>query len=144
MKETLPTRFRYVLDKNHQLTASSGTSSSVLTTNGQNPLMCLILKNEIWGTLPSCFIKSRVQVLADFAPRGMRVRSSVRSPDKHKVTVRWAVMATGKQTGLHALRLLCMPCLVWFSSKKQTGKCRVHYKKQFGLSHQQILMQLDR
>ena len=70
-----------------ELTASSGTSSSVLTVNGQNPLMCLILKKEIWGTLPSCLSKSNVQVLADFAPRGMRVRSSVRSPVEHNMTV---------------------------------------------------------
>lgn len=49
--------------------------------------MCLILKKEIWGTLPSCLSKSNVQVLADFAPRGMRVRSSVRSPVEHNMTV---------------------------------------------------------
>ena len=49
--------------------------------------MCLILKKEIWGTLPSCLSKSNVQVLADFAPRGMRVRSSVRSPVEHNLTV---------------------------------------------------------
>lgn len=63
------------------LTASSISSSSVLTVNGQKPFMCLALKKDIWGTLPSCLSMSRVQVLALLAPLGMRVRSSVRSPD---------------------------------------------------------------
>ena len=70
----------------NKLTASSISSSSVLTVNGQNPFMCLTLKKETWGTLPSCLSMSRVHVLALFAPRGMRVRSRVKSPkdsDKH-------------------------------------------------------------
>lgn len=62
------------------LTASSASSSSVLTMKGQNPFMCFILKNETCGTLPSCFIRSRVQVLAVLAPRGIRVKSKHKSP----------------------------------------------------------------
>lgn len=74
-------KFRYK-QVERTLTASSISSSSVLTVNGQKPFMCLALKKDIWGTLPSCLSMSSVQVLALLAPLGMRVRSSVRSPEQ--------------------------------------------------------------
>ena len=63
-----------------RLTASSGSSSSVLTMNGHQPFMCFILNIDTVGTEPSSFIRSIVHVFEALAPRGMRVRSMVRSP----------------------------------------------------------------